>query len=253
MRKIIYILSIFAVSMSIFSCNQEIDYPFMGKDRVHFQHYTYSSWYKTYTYYTSQNVSLGLLNDSITVDTLDVVIELLGNMSDEDRTYQVRINQDSTTAIEGTHYFAFDSVNVFSASQITDTLKIVINREALSTSFRNPEDEILYLEIVPTDDFEIGLEGGASMKFIINNYLSEPGWWSTNFFGALDFFHPEKWKILISFNEDFATYSDDMPYDYNNSAGKTYLQGLEDYLNAVPTYDEETGERIYMDRYASVD
>ena len=54
-----------------------------------------------------------------------------------------------------------------------------------------------------------------------------------------------KLKILISFNEQYAN-QHECPFDINNE-GRTYAQGLEAYLNAVPTFDEETGERVMMD------
>lgn len=53
-------------------------------------------------------------------------------------------------------------------------------------------------------------------------------------------FSPEKWRILISFNEDYK--KPDCSFNQNNE-GRTYARGLDNYLRNVPTYDDETGQR----------
>lgn len=78
----------------------------------------------------------------------------------------------------------------------------------------------------------------------MNNYMSEPAWWKGNFGTSLGFFHPEKWKILISFNEEFAD-QNDCPFNQNNE-GREYINGLRKYLEDIPVYDKATGKRIYM-------
>ncbi len=204
--KIGYML--LALVALFYSCDQEIDYPYSGKDRVHFKHYVFDSWNNSFTYYTSQILSLGLLPVEVERDTVDIIVELLGKVSDKDRTYKIMVNADSTTAETGRHYETLEEMHTFRAGLTADTLKIIINRNELSTSFRNPEDEILFLEIVESDDFSLGLTAGTTTKLIINNYLSEPEWWEDSFFGALGFFHPKKWMILNTFTDDLATYGD---------------------------------------------
>lgn len=43
------------------------------------------------------------------------------------------------------------------------------------------------------------------------------------------FFHPEKWKILIGWDKEFAN-QDRCKYDYNNR-GRDYAGTLESYIN----------------------
>src|SRR5690606_38050567 len=135
---------------------------------------------------------------------------------------RVRIFQDSTTAVEGVHFAPISSDQVFGAGRFTDTLKIVVFRDALSSSFTNPEDRVLALTLEASDDFDLGMKDGLTTYLSINNYLSEPVWWDTplrrNYIG---FYHPEKWKILISFNEQFAN-PETVPFDYNNQ-GRQYF------------------------------
>lgn len=244
MKNLLYLSIVLALSLT--ACDQQIDYPYQGKDRIQFTHYT-SDHNGVRTYYTEKTYSLGFLDDEIHQETIKIPVELLGRVADTERTYQVGIIAESTNAVEGVHYEPFSATQTFAAGAITDTLRIVVNRDALSTSFRNPEDIYLHLKIEPTDDFDIGLAGGAAMKIVLTNYLSEPVWWNAPgvWFGALDYYHPLKWKILISFNEKFADY-DKSPYGYNDADGKVYVNGLSAYLNANVVVDEETNERLYM-------
>ena len=85
---------------------------------------------------------------------------------------------------------------------------------------------------------------GTIIIILINNFMSEPVWWEDNYLGTLGFFHPEKWKILISFDEAFATYGD-LKYEYNNE-GKTFVSQLSAYLSNFVIIDEATGMRVTM-------
>ena len=111
------------------------------------------------------------------------------------------IEADSTTAKEGIHYAAFPQEQKFRPGELTDTLRIVVYRDSLNTSFANPTNECLYLRLQESEDFDLGLRGGISMRLLLNDYLSQPSWWSSH--GGLGYFHPKKWRILISFNENY--------------------------------------------------
>lgn len=241
MKAFRYLLPIFLVLLC-YSCDQDIDYPYSGKDRIQFQHYT-TDWNGRRTYSDSLVFSLGLLPDSIEIDTAKVVVEFLGKGSDKDRTYKVLVVPDSSNAVAGTHYEPIDSVQTFRAGQWTDTLRIVVYRKNLSTSFRHPQITRIDLKLMPSEDFDLGLRGGITKKVLLNNYLSQPDWWNDN--TMLGYYHPEKWKILISFNKAYAN-QHTCPFDINNE-GRTYRNGLASYLNDIPTYDSETGDRLYMD------
>lgn len=240
MKKLIYVLAAFLGAI-FYSCDKNINYPYEGKDRIQFRHYTTD--YNSKRHYSDSLVfSFGLKPDSITIDTAKVVVEYLGVGSDKERTYKVVVVPDSTNAVIGTHYEAIDELQKFRPGQLTDTLRIVIYRKNLSTSFRHPQTTRIDLRLEATDDFDLGLEGGLKKKILLNNYLSEPAWWNNN--TSLGYYHPEKWKILISFNSQYAN-QDTCPFDINNE-GRTYRNGLASYLQAIPTFDEETGDRIYM-------
>lgn len=248
MKKLLYILSFISLSIALFSCDQKIDFPFQGKSRVQIKCYDKTTTNNTMVYFDSVAVSLGLLDDDILEDTLRVPIELLGYVSDVDRIYKVVVDKDSTNAIEGVHYKAFENLRTLKAGKIADTLKIVILRENLSTSFRNPVNFRLELKLEATEDFDLGLTKGLRMKYVLNNYLSEPIWWGKKgpWMGYLNYYHPKKWKILISFNDKFANFAAS-PFGYNDADGKVYLNGLKKYLTDIVVLDDETGQRVKMD------
>lgn len=240
MKNLKYFL-VAIVVMLFYGCDQDIDFPYSGKDRIQFRHYT-TDWNGRRHYSDSLVFSFGLLPDSVEVDTAKVVMEFLGRGSDRDRTYKVVVVPDSTNAAVGVHYEAIDGTQLFRAGQQTDTLRIVVCRKNPSTSFRHPETTRIDLKLEPADDFGLGLGGGTTKKILPNNYLSEPDWWNDN--TGLGHYHPEKWKILISFNSLYAN-RHTCPFDINNE-GRTCRNGLANYLQDIPAFDSETGDRLYM-------
>lgn len=248
-RYILSLLSFLVIMVHFSSCDQSIDNFYTEKSRVQFKHYTEDTILQTIRrkYFDKNTFSFGMAADNVQEDTARIVVEFLGSVSDKDRNYTVRIDGDSTTAKEGVHYKPFSSTQIFRAGHMKDTLKIVVLRSQLSSSFTVPEDRRLVLDLEASEDFNLGLNGGVRTRLDINNYLSEPIWWKDG--GRqpyLMYYHPKKWKILISFNAAYAD-PEKCNFDYNNS-GREYMNGLVRYLNSVPTYDDETGSRIFIDR-----
>lgn len=239
------LLGIFLFTLS--ACNQDIDFPYQGKDRIQFRHYTTDEYTGVRTYTDSLIFSFGMIPDNIQIDTAKIVVEYLGRGASFDRTYKVVVEQDSATAQAGIHYEAFSEIQTFKANSLTDTLRIVVYREHLSKSFANPENVGITLRLEPTTDFDLGLEQGIKKRLLFNDYLTEPEWWEGNFWGGLNFYHPKKWRILMSFNKEAFSDPNNCPYDFNS--GRIYMSGLRTYLEVNEVYDDETGDRIYMDRY----
>lgn len=237
--------SVLAIVLFLTSCKKDIDSIYEGKSRIQFKYYTLD-YNKQMILNNTSTFSFGMSDDSVVMDTAKIVVEFLGT-SDRDRTYKVKVAADSTSAVEGIHYAPISNTQTFKAGSFKDTLKIILLRNSLSTSFTNPEDMRLALELEPSEDFDLGMKDGLKTYLKTNNYLSEPVWWSSSLrYSAIGFYHPKKWKILISFNERFAN-AESVPFDVNNE-GRQYFQGLANYLNNIPTFDDETGSRIYIDR-----
>ncbi len=245
-RDILMLMSFMLATMALSSCKQEIDNVYKEKSRIQFKYYTLD-FNKKMILNNKSTFSFGMKDDKIIKDTARIVVEFLGVVSDKDRTYKFKVATDSTTAVAGVHYEPISTTKVFKAGKMKDTLKIVVDRTKLSSSFKNPEDRRIVLELEPTEDFNLGMKDGLRTYLYINNYLSEPIWWKSSLrLPYIGFYHPKKWKILISFNSSFSN-SETCEFDVNNQ-GRSYFTGLANYLNAVPTFDDESGARIYIDR-----
>ena len=72
MKKLLYVLPIL-LGLLIYSCDQNIDYPYEGKDRIQFRHYTIN--YNQRYYSDSITFSFGLKPDNIEIDTAKIVVE----------------------------------------------------------------------------------------------------------------------------------------------------------------------------------
>lgn len=243
MKKIIYFLAFLSCSLAIFSCDQDVDFPYERKDGLHFRHFTVD--YNGKRIYRDSTIySFGLKNDTILIDTLKMVVELVGKPSKIDRKYLVEIMTDSTTAVEGVHYKPFNKEQVFRANKRVDTLRIPIIRENLNRDYLNPKNERLDLRITENGDFTTGLTRGVRAKVVMNDCMVEPEWWEGNFHGSLYYFHPKKWKILISFNDDFANEAS-CPFDVNDE-GRGYMAGLSEYLRQEYVYEIIDGQKYRL-------
>lgn len=243
--KLQYII-LFSVLLFATSCDKEIDNLYKDKGRIQFKYYTLD-YNKQMIINTKSTFSFGMMADAIIEDTAKIVVEFLGTPSEVDRKYKVKVAADSTTAIVSKHYKAIDNIQTFRAGKLKDTLEIVVYRSELSTSFTDPQNMCLALELEPSEDFDLGMKDGLRTYLYINNYVSEPVWWKASLrYDYIGFYHPKKWKILISFNAKFSDVNS-CPFDINNE-GRQYFTGLANYLNAIPTFDDETGDRIYIDR-----
>jgi len=249
-RHILIVLSFFVAVVNFSSCDQSIDNFYTEKSRIQFKYFkedTGSNRVITRTYFDRSTYSFGIAEDDMEKDTAKIVVEFLGSASDRDRVYTVRVGADSTSATEGKHYEPFSAKQIFRAGKHKDTLRIVVLRSHLSTSFTNPENRRIALDMEASDDFNLGMKDGIRTYLYINNYLSEPIWWKDGLRGPyLGFYHPKKWKILISFNAKFSN-SKTCEFNFNNQR-RAYFDGLRRYLEGVPTFDDETGGRIYLDR-----
>jgi len=251
MNKIKYIF-ILLVTGFIFSCDNEIDYPYKGKDCIYFDHeYDIHNGTQTVTY-DSIVFSFGKRDNSIHQDTAKILVHLLGRKAKGNRTYKVRVLEkgniidDSTTAKEGVDYLKINEIQTFSADSIIDTLRIVLNRDNLNTSTVTQKSKKIILRLEPTEDFDLGIDKGIEMKLVFNDFLSEPKWWKTHEL-RFKYYHPEKWKILMLWDDRFKDETKSSLGMEGDEMG-TFSSSLSEYLKDNEVLDKETGERIYFDK-----
>lgn len=253
MKKLIYIyISILLITGIIFSCDNEIEYPYQGKDCIYFDHeYEIHNGTQTVSF-DSIVFSFGKKDNSIHQDTAKILVRVLGRKTKGNRTYKIRvlekgtIIEDSTTAVEGVDYLKINELQTFSADSIIDTLRIVLNRDNLNTSTIAQESKKIILRLEPSEDFDLGINKGIEMKIVFNDFLSEPKWWKTRE-TYFNYYHPEKWKILMQWDDRF---KDETKSDLGMTGNEmsTFARSLSDYLRENEVLDKETGARIYFDK-----
>lgn len=242
-------LLLYALVLLFASCSKDPGLTYSDKNGIYFA-YSYKLKIDNINTkiieFDSVTYSFGMLDESILRDTAKIVVNVMGNTADKDRFYRVSVNPDSTTAVEGEHYEAIQPLQKVKANRLVDTLKIVVLRKNLNGSHIARENKRIGLKIEQSDDFNVGITRGSQIQLVINNYLSEPQWWNKYAQFGLYFYHPEKWKILMKFHDSFKNPNSDYPMDVNLVGA--YFNSLRSYLDNNPTYDKETGLRVFIDR-----
>ncbi len=138
MKTTLLYIAFFATVLITASCDQSIDNLYKDKPRIQFKYYSLD-YNKKMILKTKSTFSFGMMPDEVIEDTARIVVEYLGTPSETDRTYKVKVGSDSTTALETKHYKIINNVQTFKAGRFKDTLKIVVYRSDLSSSFTNPQ------------------------------------------------------------------------------------------------------------------
>ena len=251
MKLIIYILFIVLVLQG---CEKDVEYQYDDIDRVYFE-YEYKNSKDRLVTRDSVIFSFGKHPENVMVDTAKIVVKLLGNPSEVGRTYKVEVVEagkwliGKTDMVAGVDYEALKDEYVFGPDRLVDTLRIVVFREHLSTSLRNPQSKTLMLRLVTGGDLQLGIDKGREMKLSLNNILTPPAWWEANE-TLLGFYHPKKWRKLIELDPIFAVEDAfaGTGVDMQKKAG--ILKG---WLENNVIIDEETGMRIMMDGLVDVE
>lgn len=144
--------------------------------------------------------SFATIPDGKITDTVRVPLRIMGVASDRDRTVNIQVVADSSTALEQ-HYTILPTI-VKAGMYTTDVPLLVKRTPELKT-----KDVRLLLEVGTSDDFIPGVYnsttstsmGGGAIRFPvrISDFLTKPNNWDTfiaTFFGA---FSQVKYKLVI--------------------------------------------------------
>lgn len=243
MKKFIYIIWAFCIGLQ--GCEQDPEYEYDEVNRIYFQYEVQNSLGNKVSI-DSVVFSFGKLPEAVVADTAKIVIQLMGNISEQPRKYRVKVLEKGkqlsgvTTMVEGEDYAPIAEEQVFGANRFQDTLRILVYRSNLSTSLRNPESKTLMLTLEEGGDFQLGINVGHEMKLSVNNILFPPAWWEKNE-TQLGFYHPKKWRKLIEWDPIFAVEDAFIGtgVDMQKKSGM-----LNDWLNKNIIIDDETGMRI---------
>ena len=131
MKKVIYVFLWFCLYLQ--GCEQKVEYQYDDVNRIYFQYEVLNS--------LGNKVSL----DSVVfADTAKIVVRVLGNTSEEPRTYRVKVLEKGnylngeTDMVADEDYVSLAEEQLFGPGRFQDTLRIVVFRKNLSKSLRNP-------------------------------------------------------------------------------------------------------------------
>lgn len=245
MSRIFFLIFIL---MFFYRCGEQEAQGYEDLDYINFRAYYYNS-AGVAVYFDSTIFSFGKKLPEIQKDTAKIVVDFVGRASERVRTYRVsvvdsgEVVKGKTTMVESEDYEFIEPLQNFRPNAFSDTLRIVVSRKNLDPVSVHKASKTLILRLESSDDFAVGFKSTREMKLSVNDYLLEPVWWRENLV-HLKFYHPEKWRLLISWDERFVV--DDVQ-KVSLPEMITYGNVLASYLSDNVVIDQETNMRVYMD------
>lgn len=199
---------------------------------------------------TGISCSFGFAPDDKLLDTVLLEVAFTGPLAERDRRYRVEVADSGTmvngrtTMDAGKDYQPVEGEHILRGNHWKDTLAVVVSREFIDPGFMRKETKTLVLKLRPSRDFENVVQNMDEILISVNNYLAEPVWWA-KFSQYLNYYHPEKYKILMKLEPALSN-----PEETNLTGVKMsgFAGLMRDYLNDNIVLDEETGQRIFIDR-----
>lgn len=180
MKYLLLIVSVVVVSL-LHSCKiDEID-TYSGQDYIYFAHDGQEILEYSFSF-----------NPGKEVDTIPLVVKLVGTIATQDREIGIYVDTDSTNAVQSD--FLLPSNFVLRAGQHTDTINLVIYKsEKLLEQKYN-----INLKIADSPDLLCGPQTNIFLNVLFSDMLSRPGWWDTgvvnNFLGE---YSDAKYRLFI--------------------------------------------------------
>lgn len=183
-------------------CTKDIK-TFDGEPVVYFQHAIERRHPYENLFYDSSLVSFAYMPGSRQDSLLPLCIKVSGAPDEADRSYTLRVN-DSSTAVEGTHYAFVNSDYTIRAGEVTDTVYIRLKRlpVMLSASFT------IYLELHANEHFGVDIEkkvlsASAAVSSIrhrvkFDDVLARPKYWLDAYLGT---FTRKKYYLMCAMLE----------------------------------------------------
>jgi hypothetical protein len=252
MKNYIYLLFILVFFVR---CEESELTSFKEKDAIYFQlqetDYTkhFSSW-DDWLNYEGDSIVYNFKGhvvdnpDYLEKDTVWLQVNLLGQMSPQERYFNVRVNQNQTSAEEGLHYEALDSQYTLGADTIRASFPVVLfNYESLGT-----EPYTLDVVIESNATFDLGLEGRTNARFLIYNDVVKPVIWDQYYYSYLGPYSKAKHRIVILTNGGVTvpnTYEEYEALRASSGYNVVYYwkTPMNAYLEANKVYDEN-GNRV---------
>lgn len=139
---------------------------------------------------------------NLETDTVYIDLKLLGNKLSQEMQYKVQVNPSHTSAIESLHFKKLEDFYLFPSDVFDAKLPIILfneDEELANRSFR------ISLDLLPTDDLDIGYPNRVSVHLVVTNQLIKPNYWDNLLFIYYGPYSKVKHEICIGLQgHDFA-------------------------------------------------
>lgn len=238
-----------ALSLFLGACKENEQMVFEDSGRVFFnERGTTAESHGNITRITEKNYSLTLAEFGQTEMEVGIHVELMGRISDHDRTFRAEFVRDHSTAVEDTHFTLHDGV--MKAGEYWSQIPITLHR----TPDLKEEAVTITLRIVTADDLDLGggVDAGTEFEFFTLNvadFLLPPQFWPQNYFGDYSL---NKYMYVISVLgiTDFPVYANNepTPVDGHTKFTVSELYAFQYELRqAYAAYRAEGNPPIWMD------
>lgn len=169
-------------------------------------------------------------------DTVDLKVKIIGEAVGYDRYFKVEVVDEITSVEQELHYSPLSTEFKVAADSFRGSVPVIIHNT-------DPElrDTVLCLglRIVPSSDFDLGVQEKAIAKLYVTDQLTEPATWSRflkYFFGT---YNRTKHKVFMELT------GKEFPEDLMEAYGeyglwKSYGTYLNNYfVENYPVYDED--------------
>jgi len=154
MRKIILLAAMLAVG-----CQFKDSYPYYGDECINFST-------------DSVYVSFGAVPFSVHDTTVTIKAEIVGSPAITERTYRIFISEQST-ATAGKEYDAVPEEHILASGAASDEIAISVHRLEMDLD----SVYVLRLQMLPTEDFALGIAEYQNISVAFTNRLDCPDWW----------------------------------------------------------------------------
>lgn len=231
MKKLIYPAILASTLFVVTGCEENKMNVYKNDPAIYFEKTTYGQ-------RDSINHTFYFYDESITDDTVKVIVCTMGEPADYDRP--IKLIQTNTgqpqAAIAGTHYVPFDDPSLknkicIPAGQVRAEIPIVFLRD---NSLKLVESR-LELTVGSNEFFRPGIDTQRNFLVTTNDLISKPTNWDTSWkytFGST--WGPVKMKLIIDSTglTDFSQWPSDS--SFNSWLGATARQALIEYNAANP-------------------
>ena len=229
MKKTI-LLSLLSV-LILGSCDNDVSYPYQGKDAVYFQ--VNSTWSVT-----TDSIEYTFAGKGKEEDVVEVRVNLQGNMAATDRKIQVVVDPSKSTAEEGLHYQPLAEEYVLPANEFSVNIPVTVLKKDATLENKKVT---LALQLKPTDDFDLGITERTEVFLNISNMLKKPTYWEGTIKYYFGVYSRKKHELCIQIlGLDFPETSGE--YYSQTTMWSVYGKYMSNYFEEnYPVYDENGG------------